>query len=551
MDYTTCIWVLSINLTCKLSSILSLVFWLILARLFRCATCHLDYFKCPGHPGHIELPVPVLNPLLAPYVYQLLRCFCHFCHRFRMSRLELTKFMCRLKLTRAGLLKEALELDNMFSTIEAWNEADETLNEAEEVEEGDKKVSTQELEKDVIARVIQYTDTQLQHQSTASIVDSLKENMNTTIYAETVKLTSDFFRHAIGVNKCVSCGGASPKFRKEGWSKLFQLPLPAKAQRDNHAKRLYLTDVISGKRNHTEHDENESDTEDVNDQENVLDGKHAMDASKKATLVTTQHIKRHIELLFDKEQEILDLLFVLPQVLTSSRKQSKTRSHASASMFFLEVIPVTPNKFRPAVLMNEQTHEHPQNVHLSRILNGSQRIRELNARIAMQATEKERLGRENASELPNDKASEIDYERYFADLVQAWVQLQTDVNCLIDSERPGVSTEKTAPAGIKQILEKKEGLFRKHMMGKRVNYAARSVISPDPNLETSEIGIPIVFATKLTYPEPVTPFNVKRLRQAVINGNQWPGAAFVQSEDGHLLNLVIFCMFNFSFIRQI
>lgn len=45
-----------------------------------------------------------------------------------------------------------------------------------------------------------------------------------------------------------------------------------------------------------------------------------------------------------------------------------------------------------------------------------------------------------------------------------------------------------------QLLEKKEGLFRKHMMGKRVNYAARSVISPDPYLNTDEIGIPEVMA---------------------------------------------------------
>ena len=43
-----------------------------------------------------------------------------------------------------------------------------------------------------------------------------------------------------------------------------------------------------------------------------------------------------------------------------------------------------------------------------------------------------------------------------------------------------------------QILEKKEGLFRKHMMGKRVNYAGRSVISPDPYINMDEIGVPMV-----------------------------------------------------------
>ena len=56
------------------------------------------------------------------------------------------------------------------------------------------------------------------------------------------------------------------------------------------------------------------------------------------------------------------------------------------------------------------------------------------------------------------------------------------------------------------------------MMGKRVDFACRSVISPDPSLNTNEIGIPEVFAKKLTFPQPVTPWNVHELRQAVING---------------------------------
>jgi len=74
------------------------------------------------------------------------------------------------------------------------------------------------------------------------------------------------------------------------------------------------------------------------------------------------------------------------------------------------------------------------------------------------------------------------------------------------------------------LLEKKAGLFRKNMMGKRVNYAARSVISPDPNINTNEIGVPMVFAKALTYPTPVTPWNVHELRQAVMNGpNVYPG----------------------------
>lgn len=55
--------------------------------------------------------------------------------------------------------------------------------------------------------------------------------------------------------------------------------------------------------------------------------------------------------------------------------------------------------------------------------------------------------------------------------------------------------------GISELLEKKAGIFRQKMMGKRVNFACRSVISPDPYLAVNEIGIPPYFALRLTYAE--------------------------------------------------
>jgi DNA-directed RNA polymerase beta' subunit len=75
--------------------------------------------------------------------------------------------------------------------------------------------------------------------------------------------------------------------------------------------------------------------------------------------------------------------------------------------------------------------------------------------------------------------------------------------------------------------------------GKRVNYAARSVISPDVNIEPNEIGIPPVFARKLTFPEPVTPANFHELRQYIITGPRgYPGASIVEYEDGRQQSLV-------------
>lgn len=68
-----------------------------------------------------------------------------------------------------------------------------------------------------------------------------------------------------------------------------------------------------------------------------------------------------------------------------------------------------------------------------------------------------------------------------------------------------------------------------NMMGKRVNFACRSVITPDPYLDVDEIGIPEVFAKKLSFAEPFNFFNAKRLRALTKNGaDVHPGANFVQ-----------------------
>lgn len=90
--------------------------------------------------------------------------------------------------------------------------------------------------------------------------------------------------------------------------------------------------------------------------------------------------------------------------------------------------------------------------------------------------------------------------------------------------------------GVRQILEKKEGLFRMKMMGKRVNYVARSVISPDPSLNTDEVGLPLFMAKKLTFAEPVNEYNLEKLQSYIINGKNYPGANFLE-ENGRLIKL--------------
>jgi DNA-directed RNA polymerase I subunit RPA1 len=77
------------------------------------------------------------------------------------------------------------------------------------------------------------------------------------------------------------------------------------------------------------------------------------------------------------------------------------------------------------------------------------------------------------------------------------------------------------------------------MMGKRVNFACRSVISPDPYIGTNEIGLPLYFAKVLTYPTPVTALNIDEMRKLVVRGpNQYPGASWVELPNGRRFDLV-------------
>ena len=82
---------------------------------------------------------------------------------------------------------------------------------------------------------------------------------------------------------------------------------------------------------------------------------------------------------------------------------------------------------------------------------------------------------------------------------------------------------------LRQRLSGKEGRIRNNLMGKRVDFSARSVISPDANLSIEELGVPYKVAMNLTFPEVVNKYNINKLYQLVRNGNKiYPGAKTIK-----------------------
>jgi len=86
---------------------------------------------------------------------------------------------------------------------------------------------------------------------------------------------------------------------------------------------------------------------------------------------------------------------------------------------------------------------------------------------------------------------------------------------------------------ITERIKSKEGRIRHNLAGKRTNFSARTVISPDPMIALNEVGVPKVIAMKLTVPERVTEWNLEYLKKFVETGPKiYPGANYVIRPDG-------------------
>jgi len=118
---------------------------------------------------------------------------------------------------------------------------------------------------------------------------------------------------------------------------------------------------------------------------------------------------------------------------------------------------------------------------------------------------------------------------------QMYDLLQYHITTYIDNGIPGIAqaTQRTGRPlkAICQRLKTKEGRIRGNLMGKRVNFSARTVITAEPNIDLDELGVPWQISQNLTYPETVTNFNKDILDQYVKNGPNPPhlqvGAKFV------------------------
>jgi len=90
-----------------------------------CPTCGNGYFHCPGHAGHIELCVPLYQPLLFPRLLQILRMKCLNCHQFRLDRHQTLLYAAKFHLLDSGKFKRAMELQDEVQALKIKYQEDE------------------------------------------------------------------------------------------------------------------------------------------------------------------------------------------------------------------------------------------------------------------------------------------------------------------------------------------------------------------------------------------------------------------------------------------
>ncbi|XP_043198844.1 DNA-directed RNA polymerase I subunit RPA1-like isoform X2 [Amphibalanus amphitrite] len=443
-----------------------------------CATCHLNYLHCPGHLGHIELTFPVINPMFRSVAISLLSRTCLNCSALLVPAPLLTLVRTQLELLELGLAAEALAAADLIPASSASAGGPKRRR-------ADKDV---ELDADMVDADAVISDKQLSDKLAGYLAD-LKERHRSGELAGQVRNVvlerRTVIRRFLGqrpLKQCTQCSRRQPSLN------------------DFMGQIVRIEKKDPGK--------------------NSID--RPTDANDLRGYLTTVEARDVLRKLWTREKGLLCAVF---GVLNSLK-----HCEFPTDCFFLEVLPVTSPRLRPTDSVHGRPVEHTQSHVYACVLECSLLLRQL-VQLRQQGADLSKLGDDQKRLLDSVRGQTIDDK-----IVRCWGTLQGLVDCVCDSEMNKVAAKRLNAKnlkGVKQLLEKKEGIFRMNMMGKRVDFAGRTVITPDPYLSVQEIGVPEVMAKKLTYPEPVTPQNLALLQRAVLNGpNRHPGANAIWNSNG-------------------
>ena len=489
----------------------------------KCATCLLISSMCPGHVGHIELPLPVCSPLFYSTILRLLKMSCMTCHKFSVPPHWRQLYLVQQALLDHGNIIAAEKAREFVTLPSAQDLSSMGDDDDSKGKRKSKEIDAFDIQK-IKERLITFFNEELLNSTNSSDVCLRNEaSHQENEISEETKST----RNVESLRKL--------------YNKEF-LSLHAKSSTCSHCGAVTKS-IVFYKSRFIYEGNKLGENGDLNDSQNVSmsmsvrkRGKGQVGEREKTEL-TPQEIKEHFRHLWNTDQELLSSLY--PMLKEEKEKSSNNGrnniffdrdmndaniSECPTDIFFVEVLAVPPPNTRPCQYTGGSMTIHPQSASLTRLLETISVLKDL-LQVVRQDVDLETLKQETRVMIKGLKG-----ETVTGKMDTIWKELQADVDRVLDREMNTNKNNAKSGWGFKQLIEKKQGLFRMHMMGKRVNFAARTVITPDPNIAIDEIGLPDVFAKKLSYRVPVTPNNVEWLRTLVMNGpNVHPGAVYVES----------------------
>ncbi|KAJ1547364.1 hypothetical protein HK405_006050, partial [Cladochytrium tenue] len=276
----------------------------------------------------------------------------------------------------------------------------------------------------LIAQIDEYVRSELSQAGFNSVaeINQLRHRLpKATMITDALQRLQRDFLASVPAIRCGNCKGVSPKFRKEGAHKIFEKSLPEKSKSAMRARGLKFQALFSasGQELLATEGANDGGEEDVShggaefarqiqevsaaiEPENAEDDAPDADSDDdimaitanakaiskakvdsevdsgddKARYLSSIEIRAHLNLLWTRERRLLDALFGSPVTESVKSPLSELESpldlfsnrRSSSDIFFLEVLAVTPVRFRPASKLGDSLFEDVQNTHLADIL---------------------------------------------------------------------------------------------------------------------------------------------------------------------------------------
>ncbi|KAL3142270.1 hypothetical protein ABBQ38_002612 [Trebouxia sp. C0009 RCD-2024] len=196
-----------------------------------CATCG-QRGNCSGHFGHVELSLPVYNPLVFTTMYKLLRSTCLHCFCLKMAQKEVDKYTERLSLLAQGKLTEAAAVttgggkaaESAKTIVEAGEGENSNGNTLKGKPAGKAKGAAPGPPLDD-ARV--------------------RSGIRTAHTQQAMRECITKFLKSMPTQTCQNCQCNNPQIRRDGSAKIFQLPLPANKLTANQMRGLNIKSVLA------------------------------------------------------------------------------------------------------------------------------------------------------------------------------------------------------------------------------------------------------------------------------------------------------------------